>query len=183
MSSRTHSTYERSFQDLSMQGKKMIIVIKNRKMFCDNPDCKHTTFAERFTWLAAKAKKTNRLKKEIVHLSLNCSSTAAARHLSGNTVAIGKSTVCNLLKKDRFIINKNKVTAVCIDDFALKKKEKYATVMVVLNTHAIIDMIKSREQGKIVEWLKSYPNIQIVTRDGSITYHNSIKRHIRQLYK
>lgn len=99
ISSHTHSTYKRSFHDLPIQGKKVKITINNRKMFCNNPDCDHTTFAERFNWLAYKSKKTQRLEDEIVHLSLNCSSIAAARVLSKNTVAVGKSTVCNLLKK------------------------------------------------------------------------------------
>ncbi|HZJ56820.1 MAG TPA: transposase [Clostridia bacterium] len=61
-----------------------------------------------------------------------------------------------------------------MDDFALKKRIRYGTVMVDLNTHSIIDMIESREQEKVAEWLKSYPNIQVVSRDGSVTYHNSI---------
>jgi hypothetical protein len=99
MSSQTHSTYERSFHDLPIQGKKVKIIINNRKMFCNNKDCDNKTFAERFNWLAYKSKKTQRLEDEIVRLSLNCSSIAAARFLSENTVAVGKSTVCNLLKK------------------------------------------------------------------------------------
>ncbi len=82
MSSQVHSTYERSFQDLPMQGKKVVIIIKRRKMFCNNPEYDHTTFAERFTWLANKSKKTKRLQDEIVRLSLHCSSTAAARFLN-----------------------------------------------------------------------------------------------------
>lgn len=98
-SSKTHSTYERRFQDLPIQGKKVQIIIQNRKMFCDNVDCNHTTFAERFDWLANKSKKTKRLEDEIVQISLNCSSTAAANFLSKNAVAVGKSTICNLLKK------------------------------------------------------------------------------------
>lgn len=72
------------------------------------------------------------------------------------------------------MINKNDITNVCIDDFALKKREKYGTVMIDINTHTIVDMLESRDQSEVVEWLKSYPNIKIVSRDGSITYHNSI---------
>jgi len=45
-SSRIHSTYNRIFQDLPIQGNKVFIIIRNRKMFCDNPDCSHTTFAK-----------------------------------------------------------------------------------------------------------------------------------------
>lgn len=78
---------------------KVIIKIKNRKMFCNNVECKHTTFAERFSWLADKSKKTRSLEEEIVRLSLNCSSNAAARFLSENSVSVSKSTICNLLKK------------------------------------------------------------------------------------
>lgn len=66
------------------------------------------------------------------------------------------------------------MTAVCIDDFALKKREKYGTIMIDINTHAVIDMLESREQAEVAEWLKSYPNIMIISRDGSITYRNSI---------
>lgn len=98
-SSRAHSAYERTFQDLPILGKKVIVVLNNRKMFCDNPECEHTTFAERFDFLSNKAKKTKRLEDEIVRISLNCSSTAASEILSKNVVSVGKSTVCNLLKK------------------------------------------------------------------------------------
>lgn len=57
ISTKVHSTYERKFQDLPIQGKKVVMILKNRKMFCSNPDCNHTTFAERFMFLSKKAKK------------------------------------------------------------------------------------------------------------------------------
>lgn len=100
-SSRAHSTYKRSFSDLPIQGKKVKLIIDNRKIFCDNPSCGYTTFAERFDFLSNKAKKTKRLENEIVRLSLNCSSTAASQILKKSVVEVGKSTVCNLLKKRR----------------------------------------------------------------------------------
>lgn len=101
MSEKVHSIYERTFQDLPIQGKKVIMILKNRKMFCNNPDCDHTTFAERFTFLNKKAKKTKRLEDEITRLSLNYSSTAASEILKKNTVDVGKSTICSILKKRR----------------------------------------------------------------------------------
>lgn len=101
ISTKVHSTYERTFQDLPIQGKKVIMIIKNRKMFCNNLDCNHTTFAERFMFLNKKAKKTKRLEEEIARLSLNCSSIAATEILKKNTVDVGKSTICSILKKRR----------------------------------------------------------------------------------
>lgn len=98
-SSKVHSCYERSFQDLPIFGKKVIIILHNRKYFCSNPECEYSTFAEGFSFLGAKAKKTNRLEQEIVNLALNCSSINAAKLLRIGVADVGKSTVCNLLKK------------------------------------------------------------------------------------
>ena len=99
ISSRVHSKYVRSFQDLPIQDKKVKIIIDNRKMFCDNPDCNKKTFAEKFVFLAPKGKKSKRLLDKIVDVSLGLSSVAAAEQLREGVVDIGKSTICNLLKK------------------------------------------------------------------------------------
>lgn len=100
-SNKVHSYYNRSFQDLPIQGKKVIIIIKNRKMFCINPNCDKTTFAETFDFLSYKAKKTNRLEEQIINISMNVSSLAAEQILKSSIVDVGKSTICNLLKKKR----------------------------------------------------------------------------------
>lgn len=100
-SDKVHSHYNRSFQDLPIQGKKVIVIIKNRKMFCLNPDCDKKTFAETFDFLSYKAKKTNRLEEQIINISMNVSSLAAEQILRASIVNVGKSTICNLLKKKK----------------------------------------------------------------------------------
>ncbi|EIW16656.1 ISL3 family transposase [Pelosinus fermentans] len=65
-SSKVHSHYERSLQDLPIQGKKVRVILNNKKMFCNNPGCNHTTFAESFDFLNFKATKTKRLENEII---------------------------------------------------------------------------------------------------------------------
>jgi len=94
-----HSNYNRSFQDLPIQDKKVTIILRNRKMFCLNPECDKRTFAETFDFLSYKAKKTNRLEKQIIDISINVSSLAAEQILKNSIVNVGKSTICNLLKK------------------------------------------------------------------------------------
>lgn len=98
-SSKKHSVYERSFQDLPVMGKKSRIMLENRKMFCLNPECNHTTFAETFDFIKPKAKKSNRLLDTIIDISLNVSSLSAADILRNGIADVGKSTICNLLKK------------------------------------------------------------------------------------
>lgn len=94
-----HSRYERRFRDLPMQGKKVEIILDNRKYFCKNPKCDHRTFAESFKCLPHKGKRSRRLTEAIIELSLNVSSITAAATLRNGTADVGKSTICNLLKK------------------------------------------------------------------------------------
>ena len=107
-SSRVHSKYERSFQDLPIQDKKLVIVINNRKMFCDNPKCKKTTFAETYGFLWPKGKKSKRLLEKITDISLNVSSVTASSLLRDGIADVGKSTICNMLKKTKSLMYEKK---------------------------------------------------------------------------
>lgn len=46
--------------------------------------------------------------------------------------------------------------------------------MINIENNTIIDMIVSREYEDIVSWLNKYPNIEVFSRDESITYSNAI---------
>ena len=62
----------------------------------------------------------------------------------------------------------------CIDDFALKRRLRYGTIMVDIETGRTIDIFESRESGDIAQWLSTYPNIEVVSRDGSTEYAKAI---------
>jgi len=47
--------------------------------------------------------------------------------------------------------------------------------MVDIDTHRVVDLIPSRDKEDVVEWLKTFPNIEIVSRDGSITFNSAVK--------
>jgi transposase len=108
VSCRVHSTYERSFQDLPIQGKKVYITIVNRKYFCDNRDCTTRTFAESFEFLKPKAKKSERLIDEIMKISLEVSSIAASKILKDGVADVSKSTICDMLKKNNRSVGQGK---------------------------------------------------------------------------
>ncbi len=71
------------------------------------------------------------------------------------------------------IVDKASVKKVCVDDFALRKRFSYGTVMIDLESHRIIDMIPSRETADVTRWLTTFPNIQVVSRDGASTYSSA----------
>jgi transposase len=99
-SSRIHSIYQREIQDLPLQNKQTILLVHTRKVFCENPDCQTTTFAERHPFVARKEKKTDRLVTNILITSLQLSSINASRLLKTESVKVCKSSICTLLKKN-----------------------------------------------------------------------------------
>jgi len=68
------------------------------------------------------------------------------------------------------------ITSVCIDDFALKKRQRYGTVMVNVESRKIVGMIESREADDVAEWVRNFPNIRQVSRDGSRQYAAAITK-------
>jgi transposase len=46
--------------------------------------------------------------------------------------------------------------------------------MVDYETSKVVDMIPSRDTGEVTEWLRGYPEIEVVSRDGSIGYAKAV---------
>ena len=42
--------------------------------------------------------------------------------------------------------------------------------MINLENHRIVDMIPSRDTNDVCNWLKTFHNIEVISRDGAITY-------------
>ncbi|XBX18089.1 transposase [Enterocloster clostridioformis] len=61
-------------------------------------------------------------------------------------------------------------------DFAFRKRYTYGTIMIDIDTHRIIDLLPSREIEDVTDWLSSFPNLIIVSRDGSASYHSAVKQ-------
>ena len=51
------------------------------------------------------------------------------------------------------IVDNLSVRKVCVDDFAIRKRFSYGTVMVDLETHRIIDLIPTRNTEEVRAWL------------------------------
>lgn len=49
----------------------------------------------------------------------------------------------------------------------IHKRYSYGTVMVDLESHCIIDIINSRETKRVEERLRSFPNLQVISRSGA----------------
>ena len=63
-----------------------------------------------------------------------------------------------------------------VDDFALKRRHRYATVVIDAETHERIDVLPDRIADTLAAWLSEHPDIEVVCRDGSATYAEAIRR-------
>ena len=101
LSTRVHATNERVLQDLPTMGSKTRIVLAQRKMKCTNPECSHKTFSERFESFVPYARRTKRLDDKVLDLALNTSALSASYSLRDGICDVGKSTLCEMLKKKK----------------------------------------------------------------------------------
>jgi transposase len=63
-----------------------------------------------------------------------------------------------------------------VDDFALRRRHRYASVIVDAITHDRVDVLPDRKADTLAEWLQEHPGVEIVVRDGSATYAEAVRR-------
>lgn len=62
--------------------------------------------------------------------------------------------------------------------FALRRRHRYATVIIDAETHERIDVLPGRTADTLEAWLREQPGIEIMCRDGSATYaEGEVKAH------
>ncbi len=102
-----------------------------------------------YQYIGSNCYKTKRLEDKILELSTNLSSVKASKFFGENIAEVYKNAICNMIKKIRTKINKIKVKKICIDNFAIKKCHKYATVMIDIDNHKIVNIIESRKDSDV----------------------------------
>lgn len=98
--SKIHSIYQREIQDLPLHEKQSILLVDTRKFFCTNTECEYKTFSEVHPFVDRNARKTQRLMKSILKVSVQQSSVSASKTLQMGAIKISKSSICDMLKKN-----------------------------------------------------------------------------------
>src|SRR4051812_30214308 len=116
---------------------------------------------------------TDRLTGLLTFLTLQLSGRSAERLCELLHIEVSDTTLGRLLYKQSLQkLGTPKVLGV--DDWAMKKRHRYGTILVDLEAHKIIDLLQDRASSTLQRWLEGHPEVQIVSRDQYCNYSNGI---------
>lgn len=122
ISSKFRNYYTRKIQDLPVVDKILFLDIKLKKYMCTNPHCVKRYFVESIEDLADKgARRTKRLNDLLTKTALTGSAEGGSKLCKEQCITISGDTLLRLAKSVEMEIDKKSITAVGLDDFALKK--------------------------------------------------------------
>lgn len=168
-SARVHSRYWRKPQDLPWSLWPVRLIVHSRKFFCDNHECCSRIFTEHFPGvLDSYARRTTRLSDVLLELAHPSSAEAASRIGSRLGYEVSADGLLRLQRKERFDFPDTVVLGV--DEFSMLRGQTYSTIMVDLERHQPIDVIKGREAAPLAAWLEDHPGISVLARDRAEAY-------------
>lgn len=180
ISTAKHSRYTRKIADGSLNGISKEILLIVRKFKCNNAGCSQKIFTERLDFVDSYGRRSRQIIEFITLLALTTSAEKVSKVMNELGINISNHTVLRIIKNlpIRQSINADETVNIGIDDFALKKGNRYGTIICNLDTKKIIDVLPSRKKEDLSKWLQQYPNIKLVSRDGSLSYAAAIAESI-----
>lgn len=169
LSDRVHTSYVRQPDELPVGDRRLRFFVVARRFWCDQPECDQQIFCERLEWVPADGRRTLALAQWIIDWALITSAEEAAETAARHGVVVSGDTI---LRRIRALPDPPQVApkVVGIDDWALRKGHRYATVIVDLERRQIIDCLSDRSVETVTKWLKAHPSVEVVSRDRAEAY-------------
>src|SRR6266699_4791375 len=175
-SDHVHSQYQRTVSDVPCGGRNVVLRLCVRKFFCLRLSCQRKVFAERLPDLVQPwARVSNRLVEELKAIGLAASAEVSERLAPRLGMKVKAPTLLNYLRtiKDP---PKADVTVLGIDDFAMRRGDKYGTILINIETGRPLDVLPDRTAEAVKPWLSTHPEIQVVSRDRASAFADAVSQ-------
>jgi transposase len=172
---RVHAFHGRMPADVPVDGRRVLIRVRVRRLRCRSSGCARQTFREQVPGLLERyQRRTVRLTGQLRGVVHELAGRASARLLPVLGIAAGRDTALRTLLG--IALPERVVPSVLgIDDFALRRGRDYATVLIDADTGARIDVVPGRGAQTVADWLRTHPGVRIVCRDGSTAYAQAVR--------